>query len=227
MSSDMYGWDRVRGGLKSDVLVETDAGSLEAVEVISGMHDDKLEDVDEYKSEAMTALIKVLFLKGRNFSDWLHVYLTALSDPVFPRLGKAYALQAASTVKSPEVLSVLKALILDKGLGYAKEGLPGAFYRQGDVSSISLLTHDADENVVSKAKFFEAALSWEAEGEYCTHMDNHAVCLHGAGTDSCPMIGGELPYDFSQKVSTGKVVVLPDDTNYMYCPRYQSRSPFH
>jgi hypothetical protein len=140
-------------------------------------------------------------------------------------LGKAYALQAASTVKSPEILSVLKTLIPDEEMGYAKDWLPGAFYRQGDVSSLDLLRRDANETVASKAKFFTAALSWETKGKYCPHMDEHSVCLHGAGTDSCPMI--KHPYDYSQKASTGKVVDLPKDTNYLYCPRYQSRSPFH
>jgi hypothetical protein len=226
MSSDEYGWDRVRDGSRSGILVQTDDGSLDAVEIIAGMHDHRLkEDADDYKKEAMEVLTKNLFARGHAYSNWVHVFLAALSDPAFPRLGKAYALQAASTVKSPEVLSVLKTLIPEEELGYVKGNLPGAFYRQGDADSIDLLIHDADKGVASKAKFFEAALSWETKGKYCPHMDEHSVCLHGAGTDSCPMINH--PYDYSKNASTGKVIVLPKDTNYLYCPRYQSRSPFH
>jgi len=222
-----YSWESVRSGARSGVLVETDAGHLEAVEVISGVHDESLGDVGRLKGKAMEALVRGLLVEGRSLADWLHVFLAALSDPVFPRLGKSYALMAASTVKSPDVVSVLRALISNRELGYVREGLPGAFYRQGDTYSIGLLAKDADDRVASKAKFFDAALSWETVGRYCPHMDDHAVCLHGVGTDSCPMLGRVLPYDFPRSVSTAKVVVLPIDKNYVFCPRYQSRSPFH
>jgi len=213
MVRDSYNWKRVRSGSKPNVFIE----NLYAVDVISGMHDDKLKDVDTLKSKAMEALVREEFADG-HVADYLHVYLAALSDPAFPGQGKAYALLAASTVKSPEVVSVLKALIPNKKLDYARKLLPGAFYRQGDKSSLSLLTKDADKEVAFNAKFFKEVLSCEKISGNCPHMDNHGVCLHGLMADNCPIVmwGYKVP----------ATVHMREDQHFP-CPRYQSSSPFH
>ena len=215
-------WEKFKG-VNSGVIMFIDGRGYDAIELMSGKFDDKLDDPPIAKNDALRKIISATLSNSWSFSKWTDVFKAVLADANFHFVGKGCAVLALAKVDTQEAHNYLKSLTDDKSLETYAD-LARALYLIGDEPGLDKLKTNPHNNDSFMAAMRRAALSWQAQGKWCPSMDSHGLCVQGLRAEYCGLMS--YPYDRERKVASSSTVKLPTNTNYLYCPVYQRRGIF-
>jgi hypothetical protein len=214
-----YSWENLKG-VNSGIIVYIDEKGYEVIELMSGKFDQKLDDPPIDKNNALRKLISATISTKQPFCKWSNIFKAILTDPGFHPVGKGLAILALAKIDTPDAQNYLRSLMDDKSFD-AYGDLARALYLKEDSSGLDRLKSIQNNTQTYTAAMRKAALSWAVQGKWCPSMDGHGLCVQGLRAEYCGMMS--YPYDKEKKVATSNTMKLPANTNYLYCPVYQSK----
>ena len=204
----------------SPVFLFTDEGRFEVAELIRGQHDQDLEAPPATKNEAVKELIRSTLRHQGSFAPWSDLLQAVVQDPSIRWPSKILAILALAKVRTTEADAYLSSLVDDQNLHTdVLPYLAQALCAIGDASGLERLGAHPKVEISSSGRWYRAALSWQARGEWCPYLGDHGLCVQGIAASGCGML--RYPYDREKQQLTSSTFDLPKDQDYRHCPRHQ------